>query len=134
MKTRIWNVEANLFRFKIKQVKISEFENIHSGETEPSMLVINNSKQLSQKAEQVVGPGLLEGGLPTGADRTAAQSPGGEAHPGCPLPGSAPHCHGVPHGHSTGHKRQLLSAHAGYTPHTPPGTPACQGLCCWGRS
>lgn len=44
------------------------------------MLAINNSKQLSQKAEQVVGPGLLEGGLPTGADRTAAQSPGGEAH------------------------------------------------------
>lgn len=44
------------------------------------MLAINNSKQLSQKAEQVVGPGLLEGGLPTGADRTAAQSPGGEEH------------------------------------------------------
>lgn len=50
------------------------------------------------------------------------------------MPGSAPHCHGVPHGHSPGHKRQLLSAHAGYTPHTPPSTPACQGLCCWGRS
>lgn len=42
----------NLIRFKIRQVKTSEFENIHPSETEPSIFAINTSKQLSQKAEQ----------------------------------------------------------------------------------
>ena len=47
-------------------------------------MAISNSKQLSQKVEQVVGPGLLEGGLLAGADRTAARSPGEKNTPRTP--------------------------------------------------
>ena len=44
------------------------------------------------------------------------------------MPGSAPHCHGVLHGHSPGQEKQLLSAHVGYTPHTPPVPPRVRGF------
>lgn len=44
-------------------------------------MAINDSKQLSQKAERVVGPGLL-GRTLTGAGRTAARGPGEKNEPG----------------------------------------------------